>query len=269
MKKIVVLIISLLITFSLIGCSKKIDSSNFRKLVIKEYEINSSNISNEVIIKDYESIKHIIDNINSLSLKKMSKNEPTQILYELLFYDNNQNIKNIGITALGWLDIDGKFHKIKKGNFDIEYIKLLLSHEHSFTEGLCECGYINRVWLNTNFDLTDRKIFSSVTLEDEFADDLICLTLRHTTTYVILSKEYFGIDCITKVEYLSSEPPSHFYEEGNEHLLASYNQIVFLHITPQSKERIIEIIKELETLEFVRSASPDYKISIGDVRFDN
>ena len=152
---------------------------------------------------------------------------------------------------------------------DIEYIKLLLSHEHSFTEGLCECGYINRVWLNTNFDLTDRKIFSSVTLEDEFADDLICLTLRHTTTYVILSKEYFGIDCITKVEYLSSEPPSHFYEEGNEHLLASYNQIVFLHITPQSKERMIEIIKELETLEFVRSASPDYKISIGDVRSDN
>ena len=84
------------------------------------------------------------------------------------------------------------------------------------------------------------------------------LTLKHTTTYIELSKKHFQLDEITKVVYISSTPPSHFYEPGNKDKLDNYHQIVFLYVDVETKEEIIELIKELEKLPFIRSAEPNY-----------
>ena len=87
--------------------------------------------------------------------------------------------------------------------------------------------------------------------------DVILITLKHTTTYIELSKRHFKIDEITKVSYISSTPPSHFFEPGNEDKLDNFNQIVFLYVDVESKEDIMELIKELEKLPFVRSVGPN------------
>ena len=129
---------------------------------------------------------------------------------------------------------------------------------HNFIDGLCDCGEFDSVWLNENFRLSDEQILFKGSVDDEFNCDVILLTLKHTTTYIELSKRHFGIDEITEVVYISSTPPSHFYEPGNEDKLDNFNQIVFLYVDVDTKQEIIELIKEIEKLPFVESAGPNY-----------
>lgn len=132
----------------------------------------------------------------------------------------------------------------------------LLEHEHNYIDGLCECGEFDISWLNEHFRLSDEQILFKGSVDDEFNCDVILLTLKHTTTYIELSKRYFKIDNISKVEYLGgARPPEYFFEEEYKHLLEPYNQIVFLHVSVECKEEIIELIKELEKLPFIRSAN--------------
>ena len=133
----------------------------------------------------------------------------------------------------------------------------LQKHKHNYIEGLCDCGEFDSVWLNENFRLSDEQILFKGSVDDEFNCDVILLTLKHTTTYIELSKRHFKIDEITKVSYISSTPPSYFFEPGNEDKLDNFNQIVFLYVDVESKEDIIELIKELEKLPFVRSVGPN------------
>jgi hypothetical protein len=134
----------------------------------------------------------------------------------------------------------------------------LIKHEHNYFDGLCECGEFDSVWLNENFRLSDEQILFKGSVDDEFNCNVILLTLKHTTTYIELSKKHFKLDEITEVVYISSTPPSHFYEPGNEDKLDNFHQIVFLYVDVETKEEIIELIIELEKLPFVRSAGPNY-----------
>ena len=129
---------------------------------------------------------------------------------------------------------------------------------HNYIEGLCDCGEFYSVWLNENFRLSDEQILFKGSIDDEFNCDVILLTLKHTTTYIELSKRHFKLDEITEVVYISSTPPSHFYEPGNEDKLKNFHQIVFLYVDVETKEEIIELIKELEKLPFIRSVEPNY-----------
>ena len=129
---------------------------------------------------------------------------------------------------------------------------------HNYINGLCDCGEFDSVWLNENFRLSDEQILFKGSIDDEFNCDVILLTLKHTTTCIELSKKHFKLDEIAEVEYIISTPPSHFYEPGNEDKLDSFHQIVFLYVDVETKEEIIELIKELEKLPFIRSAEPNY-----------
>ena len=133
-----------------------------------------------------------------------------------------------------------------------------IEHTHNYIDGLCECGEFDSVWLNENFRLSDEQILFEGSVDDEFNCNVILLTLKHTTTFIELSKRYFGIDEITEVVYISSTPPSHFYEPGNEDKFDNFHQIVFLYVDVETKEDVIELIKELEKLPFIRSAEPNY-----------
>ena len=132
----------------------------------------------------------------------------------------------------------------------------LLEHTHNYIDGLCDCGQFDINWLNENFRLSDEQILFKGTVDDEFKCNVIILTLKHTTTYIELSKRHFKIDNILKVEYVGgARPPEYFFEEEYKHLLEQYNQIVFLHMNVENKEEIIQLIKELEKLPFIRSAN--------------
>ena len=140
-----------------------------------------------------------------------------------------------------------------------ESIELIKPIEHNceYIDGLCDCGEFDSVWLNENFRLSDEQIFFKGSVDDEFNCDVILLTLKHTTTYIELSKRHFKLDEITEVVYISSTPPSHFYEPGNEDKLNNFHQIVFLYVDVETKEEIIELIIELEKLPFIESVGPN------------
>ena len=139
------------------------------------------------------------------------------------------------------------------------------THFHIFTDGMCDCGVFSTLWLNTNFDISEETIICDATVEDDFDCDVILLTLKHTTTYIELTKRHFQIECVTNVVYIMGPtPPKHFYEAENKDKLEAYHQIVFLYVEGQDKSQILQIIKELEKLPFVHSASPNYIVS-GDV----
>ena len=139
----------------------------------------------------------------------------------------------------------------------IELIKPI-EHNCEYIDGLCDCGQFDINWLNENFRLTDEQILYKGSVDDEFNCDVILLTLKHTTTYIELSKRHFKLDEITEVVYISATPPSHFYEPGNEDKLDNFHQIVFLYVDVDTKQEIIDLIKEIEKLPFVESAGPNY-----------
>ena len=136
-------------------------------------------------------------------------------------------------------------------------------HVHQYVDGMCDCGEYDAQWLNENFDISEEKVLFEGSVKTDFSCDIIILTLKHTTTYIELDKRHFKIDCITKVEYVGGpRPPEYFFQDEYKHLLEKYNQIVFLHVNVRSKREIIKLIKELEKLEFIRSANANLTLTL-------
>ena len=90
------------------------------KIEIVKYDIGE--VIGTVTLTEEASVKHIVDNLNSLKLKELKYNMPTAIEYELTFYNTNGEImKTISITLDGWVDY-GSFHSVVSGELDIYYI---------------------------------------------------------------------------------------------------------------------------------------------------
>ena len=128
MKKIISLLIALLICFIMLsGCAKIEDLSSTTKIEITKYSTtDDSDDIYSVTVDNDEQVKHICDNLNSLSMKKMGYNKPTVIEYTLTFYSSAGKIQTISITAHGWIDYNGDFHNVVDGELDIDYIDSLL-----------------------------------------------------------------------------------------------------------------------------------------------
>lgn len=128
MKKIISLLIALLICFIMLsGCAKIEDLSSATKIEITKYSTtDDSNDVYSITVDNDEQVKHICDNLNSLSMKKMGYNKPTEIEYTLTFYSSARKIQTISITAHGWIDYNGDFHNVVDGELDIDYIDSLL-----------------------------------------------------------------------------------------------------------------------------------------------
>ena len=97
---------------------------NATGIEIVKYDIGKEISS--VTITEEASLKHIVDNLASLRLKKTEYNEPTAIEYELTFYDaDGEMIKSISITLDGWIEYHSALHSVIKGELDSEYIAKL------------------------------------------------------------------------------------------------------------------------------------------------
>ena len=206
-----------------------------------------------VEVGHYENSKTVIAGYKLVFYVKSSS-----IDKEVLMYINDEQVGHPQKSIYHgdeWYEYE---YIIGYSNVDIRFEEVPIFHEHEYIDGLCECGEFDSVWLNENFRLSDEQILFEGSVDDEFNCDVILLTLKHTTTYIELSKRHFKLDEITEVGYISSTPPSHFYEPGNEDKLNNFHQIVFLYVDVETKEEIIELIKELEKLPFIRSAEPNY-----------
>ena len=206
-----------------------------------------------VEVGHYENSKTVIAGYKLVFYVKSSS-----IDKEVLMYINDEQVGHPQKSIYHgdeWYEYE---YIIGYSNVDIRFEEVPIFHEHEYIDGLCECGEFDSVWLNENFRLSDEQILFEGSVDDEFNCDVILLTLKHTTTYIELSKRYFRIDEITEVVYFSSTPPSHFYEPGNEDKLNNFHQDVVLYVDAETKEEIIELIKELEKLPFIRTAEPNY-----------
>jgi hypothetical protein len=206
-----------------------------------------------VEVGHYENSKTVIAGCKLVFYVKSSS-----IDKEVLMYINDEQVGHPQKSIYHddeWYEYE---YIIGYSNVDIRFKEVPIFHEHEYINGLCDCGEFDSVWLNENFRLSDEQILFEGSVDDEFNCDVILLTLKHTTTYIELSKRHFKLDEITEVGYISSTPPSHFYEPGNEDKLDNFHQIVFLYVDVETKEEIIELIKELEKLPFIRSAEPNY-----------
>lgn len=76
-----------------------------------------------VTVTEEASIKHIVDNLNSLKLLKLEYNEPTAIEYELTFYDvDGEIMKTISVALGGLVEYHGSLHSVVSGELDRTYI---------------------------------------------------------------------------------------------------------------------------------------------------
>ena len=76
-----------------------------------------------VTVTEAASVKHIVDNLNSLKLKELKYNEPTAIEYKLTFYDvDGEIMKTISVALGGWVEYHGSLHSVVSGELDREYI---------------------------------------------------------------------------------------------------------------------------------------------------
>lgn len=205
-----------------------------------------------VEVGHYENSKTVIAGYKLVFYVKSSSVDK-----EVLMYINDEQVGHPQKSIYHgdeWYEYE---YIIGYSNVDIRFKEVPIFHEHDYIDGLCDCGEFDRVWLNENFRLSDKQILFKGSVDDEFNCDVILLTLKHTTTYIELSKRHFKLDEITEVVYISSTPPSHFYEPGNEDKLNNFHQIVFLYVDVETKEEIIELIIELEKLPFIESVGPN------------
>ena len=125
MRKYIALVLALVCVLGLVGCSnsliKEIDKAT--KIEVVQYDKSNGTEIGTVALTEEASIKCIVDNLNSLKLKKMSYNEPTVLEYKLTFFNaEGETIETISIPANDWVDFDGSFHSITSGEFDGAYI---------------------------------------------------------------------------------------------------------------------------------------------------
>ena len=125
MKKLIAIVLALVCVLSLVGCSnaliKGIDEAI--KIEVVQYDKSNGTEIGTVALTEETSIKHIVDNLNSLKLKKMNYNEPTVLEYKLTFFNaEGEMIETISIPANDWVDFDGSFHSIASGELDRAYI---------------------------------------------------------------------------------------------------------------------------------------------------
>ena len=90
------------------------------KIEVTKYDMGKE--IGSVTLTEEASVKHIVDNLNSLKLKELKYNMPTAIEYELTFYNaNGETMRTISITLDGWVDY-GSLHSVVSGELDREYI---------------------------------------------------------------------------------------------------------------------------------------------------
>lgn len=135
MKKYLLLIILCFFTCGLFGCANKIDNiSSTDKIKITRYNLLNETESQDIIIDAKDHIKHICENLNSLTLKKLEYSKVSELKYTLVFYNNEKELQVISITTKGLIAYNRYDYRIEKGVLDLEYIDTLFNNNQNTNE---------------------------------------------------------------------------------------------------------------------------------------
>jgi hypothetical protein len=182
---------------------------------------------------------------------KVEANNEIASCFEALVEDDysEENWNEINEIFLGSKELIS----IQKSKYDIEYVK---------NKVICEMMSIRpkeltKEFLSKCFDLDEEKYIWKNEGDEDFTDDLIIVLLKKPIYYIELDLSVFGLDNAIEIEYVRVTPPDSFYARDSLRL-DNFRQIVFIHLEPLGKEKVIESIRKLEELEFVLCAEPNY-----------
>jgi len=113
-----------------------------------------------------------------------------------------------------------------------------------------------------------RSIADTISLEDEFAPNQIIVVLKHRNSRVNATarKSWFSGMGVTEVRDLSARKDTGgkiFGMNVEEYeRLYSFRQILLLTLNKNSKQNIVNTIRQLEELDFVLLAEPNYQLTL-------
>ncbi|NLT18600.1 MAG: hypothetical protein BWX72_00527 [Firmicutes bacterium ADurb.Bin080] len=103
--------------------------------------------------------------------------------------------------------------------------------------------------ISNQFDLTELKEYWTGSIDDDFEDDRVVVIMKKTTTYPELDVETFGLDNAESLHYS-------FLAPKNEN--PNFHQILVIFLKTKGKDQVILAINELNKLDFIKTASPEY-----------
>ncbi len=115
--------------------------------------------------------------------------------------------------------------------------------------------------LTEQFDSTDPKIFWEGNIDEDFDDDRVVVVLKRTKTYPELKIRHFGLDNGERLEYLWFRP---YGDPPYGDPPSDFRQILVIYLKQHGKEKVLEAIKELEKLSFIKVAVPKYNYGTMD-----
>ena len=278
-KKIKLFLILGVILFSpigVVGCSTKNNTKSINASYIETFFENSNDVNGQFdIIENQADLVMLLKNdtpkkyndsffeTNSLLVFKIvesSLKDKSEIdSYEINNKTITINVKEVeskddNVTGCWWYILE--LSKAEINSF--ENIKIIKNNKEIISD--------NKIMLNSylkQFDLGDEKDIFNGSEDDNFTTDSIIIVLKKTTTYPEFKLKYVNIKEATSFSYLSGKKPS-----LNDESQKNFRQIIEIKLNNVDKHRIIEIITEIEKLEFIKLASPNM-IEVGNIVEDS
>ena len=133
MKKYILPLILFTLSLFLFSCSINLGHDDIipksDSIQITKHPTSDEGIDQTITIKDAEIVKHITDNLNSLTLEGMDYIKPNMVIYTLVFYEGSNEVKQVNIKSSKYLSFSGDTtpYTITKGKLDLEYLDSLFT----------------------------------------------------------------------------------------------------------------------------------------------
>lgn len=252
----------------------------------KENNVNASYIGTYFMGFDYFNRFDILENSKDLEilLKNDSLDKYNDSFFEgksLLVFtyieatqDSQSEIESYGITDN---KITINIRKIKIGENHAEgHWWFILELEKCDVDRIDKVEVIDNKNQNVNynkitslekyimqFNIDDEKIIWDGDTSHIVSLDQIHITLKRTKTYPEFKLEYLGIKEAINFKYNRGQfPPEYFFKEEYKYLLEKFTQSIVVYLEPMSLERLIEIIREIEKLPFVKDVYPNVFVDV-------
>ncbi len=133
MKKFILPIMLLVLSVFLFSCSLNFEQNDIipksDSIEITKHPTSGEGVDQTITVRDTEVVKHITDNLNSLSLEEMDYIKPYTVMYTLVFYDESTEVKQVNIESKKHLSFsdDNNPYAVTKGDLDLDYLDALFT----------------------------------------------------------------------------------------------------------------------------------------------
>lgn len=111
--------------------------------------------------------------------------------------------------------------------------------------------------ISMQFDVTEKNVFWSGSIDDDFKDDRLYIIFKRTYTYPELTINDFNFSNASGIDYKYAKPATSIEDCSIKYLLFSYRQIACIYLEEIGKDKVIEAVEYFRKLDFIKCATPD------------